>query len=83
MKGDISAVTILAMGHGDRETNLQAVQKSFLDKIITPTFWPNSRTASVPSNRYVRLCVSTDQETNVTIHLAPPKFSLAQTDHQS
>ena len=83
MKGDISAVTILAMGHGDRETNLRAVQKSFLDKIITPTLGPNPRTTPVPSNRYVRLYVSTDQETNVTIHLAPPKFSLAQTDHQS
>ena len=39
MSGNISAVTILAMGHGDRETNRRAVQKSFLDKIITPTFW--------------------------------------------
>ena len=60
MSEDISPVTILAMGHGDRETNLQAVQKSFLDKIITPTLGPNPRTAPVPSNRYVMLCVSTD-----------------------
>ena len=36
MSEDISAVTILAMGHGDRETNLRAVQKSFLDKLLRP-----------------------------------------------